>query len=1088
MRNKNRHWLLLLIPLFLLSMFICVAGYVYAIRDTVQDTPVPVPTPIIDVPIPRVPAAPLSPDTFTSQDAVVDTWLNEQQPTTNYGSDTYLWVYDRSDRQARSILEFDISSIPADATITDAEFKLYYYYTISSANASGKVLEVYKLDRVDWVEAEATWNIDKTGSNWTAAGGDYVIDPVGANATCTGNYGWISWNVTTLAAEAVVGETDLELLVKYFDETIVANYTVLYLYSANASDNTTLQPYLSIEYTLATGWGGKVDGVDSPTKVDGVENFTIINGVSADIGSLWGEWFDLATIYYNPAQESANNTYLADAATELETWCEAITENSWSVNTTDQPDLGIFLSVDATLPHLSALNDEAVNVYTSTDGIHVIGKTAIAARNGAYFLLEKMGMRWLGKHTAWTVTPTVATSIGSFNTTYAPDLIYRHQDHEYQDNITMLNDWERRNMALGNVFLPSSHNYDEVADPDTYYATYPEWYSGNVTAGAWQLDPAAGGNATSAAILIDRSANYTVEYQADGDGLIEVQYSTGDIIEKGGPSYSPNDGAGWAPSYNETDTANITNVVFDLLNKVAANISVSYPDIYINTTSYYLHAGIPDFALEPNIMVHVTDGYNWTPNSTKDRYEGLAAKGVGMGTYSYLAEWDYNQERPSPWVNYEKLYLNDYYHTSGNITKYSTHVSDSWAAQGLMMWLIAKLTWDCEADPDVLIDDYMTKAFSPAKDSMASYYDVRGTDNYSLKMAFNYLAQAETDAVGNDAVLARIRHLQLHAYVSWKFHNIGIENLPDGELEDFYTMCSNLRNLFIIYPKYMIWSNTKGVKVELLDREYSEEDITALLDYTEPSTANVTTWFNEGLDYFNALGSTQVIPTTNNMNPRRMTLVALGDNDTADEDPMYTGEQFILIPSEGSENVTIMVKGTGYLKWYNPDSLWCDIQLASDIDNWVEYNFEADEAGTYIFATARSRLQAFIGWVDVPGRPAAMFAANDIEIFSYDESISQHAPKYWWENSTYFYVPSGTVAFSFGADITGSYHPTANLTDPEGTPYNYHFETTGERIIENPVAGLWHLTINKPSREGRFWFNGIPPLCWHNPDYLLIQE
>jgi hypothetical protein len=102
----------------------------------------------------------------TIQPSTADTHLIEDTPTTNTGTQTFFYVYPETTKRRRSILKFDLSaSVPAGATITLTTLILYCGVTLAS-----RTITVYRLLRTDWVEAQATWNIYKTGNNWTTAG------------------------------------------------------------------------------------------------------------------------------------------------------------------------------------------------------------------------------------------------------------------------------------------------------------------------------------------------------------------------------------------------------------------------------------------------------------------------------------------------------------------------------------------------------------------------------------------------------------------------------------------------------------------------------------------------------------------------------------------------------------------------------------------------------------------------------------------------------------------------------------------------------------------------------------------------------
>lgn len=87
------------------------------------------------------------------------------------GGYNFCQLWDRRGYENRILISFPLGSItePANA-------RLFLYLYDFRKEATGKTIQVLKLTRPDWVESEATWNIYKTGSNWTTAGGDYVAE------------------------------------------------------------------------------------------------------------------------------------------------------------------------------------------------------------------------------------------------------------------------------------------------------------------------------------------------------------------------------------------------------------------------------------------------------------------------------------------------------------------------------------------------------------------------------------------------------------------------------------------------------------------------------------------------------------------------------------------------------------------------------------------------------------------------------------------------------------------------------------------------------------------------------------------------
>ena len=104
----------------------------------------------------------------TVQPSTADNYLLNKYPTTNSGTETGMQVASySSSRNRRAIFTMDFSSlsIPAGSTINVATLSLYASYS-----SAGRTIEVYRVLRADWSEAQSTWNIYKTGNNWTTAG------------------------------------------------------------------------------------------------------------------------------------------------------------------------------------------------------------------------------------------------------------------------------------------------------------------------------------------------------------------------------------------------------------------------------------------------------------------------------------------------------------------------------------------------------------------------------------------------------------------------------------------------------------------------------------------------------------------------------------------------------------------------------------------------------------------------------------------------------------------------------------------------------------------------------------------------------
>ena len=553
-----------------------------------------------------------------------------------------------------------------------------------------------------------------------------------------------------------------------------------------------------------------------------------------------------------------------------------------------------------------------------------------------------------------------------------------------------------------------------------------------------------------------------------------------DTLPVNSVSISPNDGRGWDPPYSTADWQLITDKVFGLANEVAKALKDEFPDKYVQVFDYDLYSGTPTFDLEPNLLAIVTNGYNAGPLTMTQQVENLYAKGVLVGIFDYLDIWQYKFDPPT--INYDLIRRVSLYHDWG-ARVYIGDTGDGWGGRGgLTNYLTTKLLWDASLDMDTLLDDFYTKSFGPAKQKMEHYYDIRNVDDAALAMSFRDLDEAESLAAGNEAVLERIRYLQYYNRYLWLWHNKGITNLSLEELKSFYTFTTKLRDLYVVYYKFV----EDALRDELGDRGLSTSEIDALQDFTPPTEAEARAMLDESLATFSTVPDPPPF-----FNPRRITLEALDDTSQSNLEPLYGNHRTIIIPSDGNEDIEILVGGyRGNIRWYEPTGLLLDTftYSSSDPDTWTPVTFHADCPGKYILYVSRISPSNSALSIDVPDRPASIVASPVRVFYPDNESLSFNAPAYLGPNEQYFYVPQGTASFNFGVDVSKVDRPAhGELTDPNGVEYPFNYTADDSITFDYPIPGIWKVGIDMNISSSHFWLEGIPPLVWHDPEYLLIQ-
>lgn len=141
------------------------------------------------------------------QPAAADNYIQDNLPNQNNGSNTGINVGEWNGGAARNrtLIKFDLTSIPPGARVRTATLSLYQY---TEASSNDRTLRVYRQKR-QWVESQSTWNIYSTGNNWQTAGGFGVDDceqtDIGSRAFGSAEAnGWKDWALDPGAIEAMI--------------------------------------------------------------------------------------------------------------------------------------------------------------------------------------------------------------------------------------------------------------------------------------------------------------------------------------------------------------------------------------------------------------------------------------------------------------------------------------------------------------------------------------------------------------------------------------------------------------------------------------------------------------------------------------------------------------------------------------------------------------------------------------------------------------------------------------------------------------------------------------------------------------------
>ncbi|MCB1275934.1 GEVED domain-containing protein [Prosthecobacter sp.] len=212
-----------------------------------------------------------------------DSWLNANATTTNYGTTTTMRVDSSSGGtgNGRPVVQFDVSGVPAGATITSATMRLN---AVAVSDTSNRRIRVYPLTQ-SFTENEVTWAQRSSGVNWSSSGGSYGSELANTVVNTTGQYTWSS-DALTAQVQSWIDTPSSNLGVLLGD---TASGTVTKDFATKEYGTSSLRPVLVVSYT--------VESTDGIGEVE--DHVIVIQPPTTDFGDFSG--FADASQGVNPA-------------------------------------------------------------------------------------------------------------------------------------------------------------------------------------------------------------------------------------------------------------------------------------------------------------------------------------------------------------------------------------------------------------------------------------------------------------------------------------------------------------------------------------------------------------------------------------------------------------------------------------------------------------------------------------------------------------------------------------------------------------------------------------------------------------------
>jgi hypothetical protein len=344
---------------------------------------------------------------------------------------------------------------------------------------------------------------------------------------------------------------------------------------------------------------------------------------------------------------------------------------------------------------------------THPRGIQLIGHV----EHAVWDLLYRLGYRQFFPGPHWEIIPQLSSLRLAVDTHehpayYARRIWYGFGPWDYAAE--PYRDWCAKNRATSGIELSTGHAYDGILHANkAEFAKHPE-YLGLV-----------GGERKSSKFCI---ANPGLRQLVVGSALRQFEKDpTRDSV-----SADPSDGGGWCECAGCAKLGSVSDRALLLANEVAAAVNAKYPGKFVGMYAYNYHSSPPSIRVHPQVVISVATAFLKGGQTLDEILTGWSAKGATLGIREYYSVNTWDRDLPGAARGGNRDYLKrtiPEFHAKGAHFM-SAESSDNWGPNGLGYYLAARMLWDVrEAQHvDELVDDFLTRAFGPAKEPMREFY------------------------------------------------------------------------------------------------------------------------------------------------------------------------------------------------------------------------------------------------------------------------------------------------------------------------------------------------------------------------------
>ena len=397
------------------------------------------------------------------------------------------------------------------------------------------------------------------------------------------------------------------------------------------------------------------------------------------------------------------------------------------------------------------LRREDYLLRTHPGGLLVIGATELAVQHAVWGLLHELGYRHFFAGDAWECVPRHVSCALAIDRLAHPDYATRflyysggtwHGGTSRSDRDWI--NWRDRNRVSPALSVALGHNYARIiAENQAAFDAHPEYVA-----------------------LTGQGERGGTKFCIANPGLRQLVVGWATRRFRQSPSSSslslePSDGAHWCVCDACRAMGSVTDRVVTLGNDVAEAVNRRFASQhgpkYVGFYAYNRHSPPPTIDVHPRTAVFVATWFLRPKQTVEMLLEGWGARTAGpLGIYEYPSGVKRHRMLPARARVASTAYLArtvPFFHRKG-ARFYMAGTTYSFGPYGPGLYLAARMLWDLDEARrvDELKEDFLERAFGPARERMRRFYALLETDpewayEKGMDLAANHAREVEPSVV-----------------------------------------------------------------------------------------------------------------------------------------------------------------------------------------------------------------------------------------------------------------------------------------------------------------------------------------------------